>query len=106
MEMALLATTIWFIIWWLYAIYDVFFSRSHEIIPEELWGIRLNPLTQHSIKVLIFPLYMLYQCIIILFKCIHYLCYQIFFEMILMGLLRLIGLVIKGIFIFLTRIFD
>lgn len=106
MDIALQATTIWFIIWWLYAIYDVLFSRSHEIIPVRLWGFSLSPFVQHSIKVLIFPLYVLYHCIIILIKCIHYLCYQIFFEIILMGLLRLTGLVIKGIFIFLTRIFD
>ena len=106
MSTPILATSLWFIIWWAYALYDVFFSRSHEIIPSKIWGIKISPFSQHILKVLVFPLYVLYHCIAILIKFIQYLCIDLFYEVILKSLAQIVGLVLKGIIQILKKIVD
>lgn len=106
MDLAIIVTIAWFMIWWIYAIYDLVILKHYDYIPQKIFGIQLwTPLGQF-LHVLLFPIYVLYHAILILIKFIEYLCIEVFFNMVLMGLVHIISWVLKGMLKILVRVFD
>lgn len=106
MDIAIIVTIAWFVIWWIYAIYDLVVSKHYDYIPPKIFGIQLwTPLGQF-LHVLLFPTYVLYHAILILIKFIEYLCIEVLFNMVLMGLVHIISWVLKGMLKILVRVFD
>ena len=106
MDIAIIVTIAWFVIWWIYAIYDLLISKHYDYIPQKIFGIQLWTPLHLCLHVLLFPLYVLYHAILILIKFIEYLCIEVLFNMVLMGLVHIVSWVLKSMLKLLVRVFD